>query len=102
MDLLIVENLQKIHSFSKIFTKLQHTILCRGGKEMTSKDFLKLEAKVLLESFNKENEDLLIDLVQHGLAEGIRIYAELLNYDITEIEIKRIIISKIINRYLLH
>ncbi|MDW8055771.1 MAG: hypothetical protein RMJ13_03595 [Elusimicrobiota bacterium] len=69
---------------------------------MTSKDFLKLEAKVLLESFNKENEDLLIDLVQHGLAEGIRIYAELLNYDITEIEIKRIIISKIINRYLLH
>jgi len=61
-------------------------------KGMTQKEFIKLEAKVLMDIVKDQN--LLFELIEDGLADDLRIFAEVNHYDVDEVDLKRIVMWK--------
>jgi len=59
---------------------------------MTQKEFIKLEARVLMETVKDQN--LLLELIEDGLADDLRYFAEVNNYNIDEVDLKRIVMWK--------
>ncbi len=64
---------------------------------MNNKEFIKMEAKVLLMS--GLTKEIISELINDGLAEEFRHFAEINNYNITEKDLKKIVIWKLYKKY---
>ncbi|MFN3550256.1 MAG: hypothetical protein ACK4WJ_00355 [Endomicrobiia bacterium] len=64
---------------------------------MNNKEFIKMEAKVLLKS--GLTKEIISELVNDGLAKEFRHFAEINNYNITEEDLKKIVIWKFYKKY---
>lgn len=69
----------------------------RTGEKMNYKEFIKTEAKALLQS--GLSKEVIFELLENGLAEELRFFAEINHYNITETDLQKLIILKFYKRY---